>query len=241
VPGAGGDLLLLSLEAFGDHEASRAAVPRLDRLRPHLARGAMLSAQMRLEQARAAVAALDLIGAGAAMIAPSGKIRAANTRFEAMAFATTGASDRIRLLERATDQRVHQALAQINAGGNGVSIPMRTATQTIALHVLPVRGVAHDLFTDCAAILVAAATGVAASADESLIRYLYDLTPAEARIAAAIGRGDKVDRIALDNGIAIGTVRNHLKSVFLKSGVSSQTELALLLADFGRPLSLTRA
>jgi len=239
VPGAGGDMLLLSLEAFSDHDASRAAVPRLDRLRPHLARGAMLAAQMRLEQARAAVAALDLIGAGAAMIAPSGTIRAANTRFETMAFATTGASDQIRLFDRANDQRLREALDQINAGGNGASIPMRTGAHIIALHVLPVRGVACDLFADCAAILVAATAGVAASADESLIRHLYDLTPAEARVATAIGRGEKVDRIALESGIAIGTVRNHLKSVFLKSGVSSQTELALLLADFVRPLALS--
>lgn len=235
VPGARGDRMLLSLEAFPDHDASRAAVARLDRLRPHLARAAMLSAQMRLEQAQAAVAALGLIGAGAAMIASSGRIRAANDRFETMMLATTGAGDQIRLFDRANDQRLRAALADINAGGRGASIPIRVGKQAMALHVLPVRGIARDLFADCTAILVAAAAGLGTRADETLIRHLYDLTPAEARVAAAIGRGTKVDRIAEDSGIAVGTVRNHLKMVFQKSGVSSQTELALLLADFARP------
>jgi len=236
VPGAGGDRMLLSLEAFGDHGQARAAIARLDRLRPHLARSAMLSAQMRLEQARAAVAALGLIGAGAAMISGSGRVRAMNERFENMAFATTGGDDQLRLLDRGNDQRLRQILARVSGGGAGASLAAHADTQAIVLHVLPVRGVARDLFTDCAAILVASTPGVSAAADESLIRHLYDLTPAEARVAAAIGRGNKVDRIASDGGITVGTVRNHLKAVFLKAGVSSQTELALLLANFAKPV-----
>lgn len=239
VPGADGDRMLLSLEAFPDHEAARAVIPRLDLLRPHLARGAMLSAQMRLQQSQAAVAALGLIGAGAAVVSSSGKVRAVNDRFEALNFATTGAGDQIRLHERGADQRLHLALAQLAAGGRGASLAVRIGRkQVVALHILPVRGVARDLFTDSAAILVVSNPGLSAAADESLIRHLYDLTPAEARIASAIGRGHKVDRIAIDSGIAVGTVRNHLKAVFLKAGVTSQTELALLLAQFARPPAL---
>lgn len=51
------------------------------------------------------------------------------------------------------------------------------------------------------------------------------LTPREWEIARRIAEGDRVATLAEDLGISMNTVRNHLKPIFRKLGVSSQAEL----------------
>ncbi|MDR3463031.1 MAG: helix-turn-helix transcriptional regulator [Beijerinckiaceae bacterium] len=65
----------------------------------------------------------------------------------------------------------------------------------------------------------------------TLIRGLFDLTPAEARVAGLIAGGDRVIDIAAASNISTGTVRNQLKSVFAKTAVSRQGELINLLSN----------
>lgn len=62
------------------------------------------------------------------------------------------------------------------------------------------------------------------------LRHFYGLTPTEAAIALAVGRGAAPDQIAASFGIAIGTVRTHLKSVLAKTGAGRLATLAALLA-----------
>jgi DNA-binding CsgD family transcriptional regulator len=56
------------------------------------------------------------------------------------------------------------------------------------------------------------------------------LTPAEARIALGIARGDALAAIAEAHGISIATARTQLKSVFAKTGTHRQGQLVALLA-----------
>jgi DNA-binding CsgD family transcriptional regulator len=62
-----------------------------------------------------------------------------------------------------------------------------------------------------------------------LVQGLFDLTPAEARIAALIGSGLPPRSAAERLGITEETARTTLKHVFAKVGVSRQSELAALL------------
>jgi DNA-binding CsgD family transcriptional regulator len=64
-----------------------------------------------------------------------------------------------------------------------------------------------------------------------ILQALYDLSPAEARIASLILAGKTVAAIAADAGNSEHTVRTQLKSIFAKTGVSSQAELTRLLVD----------
>ena len=67
--------------------------------------------------------------------------------------------------------------------------------------------------------------------DPDALRGLYGLTPAEARVAARLGTGRPLSRIARELGVSLETVRTHRKHVFRKTGVRTQSELvALLLA-----------
>lgn len=63
-----------------------------------------------------------------------------------------------------------------------------------------------------------------------VLRELFALTPAEERIAAAIGRGMSLRAASDQAGIALSTGRSHLKTVFDKVGVRSQSGLASVIA-----------
>ena len=60
----------------------------------------------------------------------------------------------------------------------------------------------------------------------------FGLSPSEARVAAQIGGAKTVEATATALGCATGTVRNHLKAIFSKVGVSRQAELVAVLGQF---------
>jgi DNA-binding CsgD family transcriptional regulator len=65
---------------------------------------------------------------------------------------------------------------------------------------------------------------------EDTLRVLFDLTPAEARLAQAIARGDRLEEIAMSLGIKMPTARTQLAAIFVKTGTQRQaTRLALLI------------
>ena len=61
------------------------------------------------------------------------------------------------------------------------------------------------------------------------------LTPAEARIALGIARGNALSVIAEAHGISVATARTQLKSVFAKTGTHRQAQLAALMAGMIGP------
>lgn len=69
------------------------------------------------------------------------------------------------------------------------------------------------------------------------LEHLFDLTPSEARVAVGIVTGKEISEIAIQHGVAVGTVRNQLKSVFQKVGVSRQSELVRVILRISRVIS----
>ena len=63
-----------------------------------------------------------------------------------------------------------------------------------------------------------------------VLQGLFDLTPAEARVARAIAERRTVEAIAGMLGVSRETVRTQLKSVLAKTGMARQADLAALLA-----------
>ena len=61
--------------------------------------------------------------------------------------------------------------------------------------------------------------------DALVIEAAFELTPAEARVAARIANGEKVEAIAAAHGVLVATVRTQLSQVFAKVGVGRQQEL----------------
>jgi len=60
----------------------------------------------------------------------------------------------------------------------------------------------------------------------------FNLTPAEIRVALALDRGISVREAAMELGVAEGTARQQLKSIFRKTGTSRQSELIVWMRAF---------
>ena len=64
---------------------------------------------------------------------------------------------------------------------------------------------------------------------EDTLRVVFDLTPAEARLAQGITRGDTLEEIATSLGIKMPTARTQLSAVFAKTGTRRQAKLVAIL------------
>ena len=101
----------------------------------------------------------------------------------------------------------------------------------LILRAVALDGAARDLFAADVALLLVdpwrrdEAPSAQAAA---ILRAAFDLTPAEAKVAALIAAGASAAGIAARLSIAPGTARNHLKSAMAKAGTPRQTEFALL-------------
>jgi DNA-binding CsgD family transcriptional regulator len=61
---------------------------------------------------------------------------------------------------------------------------------------------------------------------------IFNLTPAEARLASRLSSGASIEEIAAELSIAYETSRTQLKSIFQKTNTRRQAQLVALLAQF---------
>lgn len=65
--------------------------------------------------------------------------------------------------------------------------------------------------------------------DKETLRQFYGLTPAEARLAQCLVKGQRLDEAAAALHITSGTARTHLKHIFSKTETTRQAELVSLM------------
>jgi len=70
--------------------------------------------------------------------------------------------------------------------------------------------------------------------DPGRLRHWYNLTGAEARVAALLAQGRTVEEVAELLGVQPNTVRVQLREVFAKTGTTRQAELVRLLTSLPR-------
>lgn len=80
----------------------------------------------------------------------------------------------------------------------------------------------------------AAAQADAGMACRARLRALYGLTPAEAAVAVAVGRGDGLRAVAAAHGVGLATVRSQARQVYRKTEVRGQAALARLVERMAR-------
>jgi DNA-binding CsgD family transcriptional regulator len=71
-----------------------------------------------------------------------------------------------------------------------------------------------------------------------LVQSLFDLTPAEARVARSLASGKTVADIATDGGVSRNTIRTQLDRVMEKTGCNRQADVVALLTAIS-PARLT--
>jgi DNA-binding CsgD family transcriptional regulator len=231
-----GDSIIFHAEGnFASGRATPELLARLDVLRPHLARAALLSARLAFERTRTAVETLAGLGLGACAVTASGTVITANQQFEKeSALWTTRSNNRIALHDKRADDLLTTALEAVRLHETVRSIPLLPSEETelpAVLHVVPVMRAAHDLFGRATAVLVLTKASTDPTAATPLLQALFDLTPTEAQLAARVAAGQTAESIAVTDRKTVGTVRNQLKSVLTKTGCRRQVDLARLLAQ----------
>jgi DNA-binding CsgD family transcriptional regulator len=220
----------------------RAVVQKLDELRPHLARSAFLSARLQLERARIASETLAALGLPALVLNDQSKVLAANSLIEALSgYVQWRAQDRVSLKDKAADKLLRDGIAAIDvAGGSVRSFPVRdtSAEAMMVAHVIPIRLSARDIFVRCAAALVLTPVTLPQAPPVELVQSLFDLTPAEARVARSLAAGKTVDAIASARGVSQNTVRDQVRGILEKTGCHRQVDIVALLTAIS-PARLT--
>ena len=240
-----GDDMAISLErAYDQGSASPAELKALNLVHSHLARASFVAARMQLERARAATQALGLLGIPALVFADNGKILAANQLIETLSgFILWRTKDRIALGDTRADALLRDAIATVDRDDapSVRSFPVRNAGSAMIAHVVPIRGSARDIFSRCAAMLMLTPVTRPEAPSVELIRSLFDLTPAEARVARGLAAGQTVRDLAAGSGTSANTVRTHVNAVLTKTGYSRQSDVVALLNGLRPPGSTSDA
>jgi DNA-binding CsgD family transcriptional regulator len=150
------------------------------------------------------------------------------------------AFDAVSLKDVAADRLLRDAIAAINRepAASGVrSFPVRNpeTEAPMVAHVIPIRLSARDIFLRCAAVLALTPVTTPQAPPVELVQSLFDLTPAEARVARSLAVGRTVKDIASDGGVSPATVRTHVRGVLEKTGCSRQADVVALLAGIVQP------
>ena len=100
----------------------------------------------------------------------------------------------------------------------------------LSLLISPVRTpIGSTAWDEPAAVLFIGDPEHAGDIDETRLRQIYGLTGAEARIAALLARGYRLDEIAEMLDVAYETTRKHLKQIFGKTGTGRQADLVRMV------------
>jgi DNA-binding CsgD family transcriptional regulator len=139
---------------------------------------------------------------------------------------------RIRLA-RSVD--AHRQAPTRSAGDDIMALP-RPAARPLLAEIVPLGDAMQDLFRRARAIILLTDPDEGVSLDEAVCRMMFGLSPAESRLAIAVGGGQDVAGFADAAGLSIETVRKRLRSVLGKTGTRRQAELAALLGHLRRDM-----
>jgi DNA-binding CsgD family transcriptional regulator len=139
-------------------------------------------------------------------------------------------------MDPADTSRLRQLIADAarvasRAGSGGVSAVRRRSThRPLAVLVSPVPGshlwpVPHAT----AAAIFVTDPDARAEIDQSALRALFGLTPAESRLTVLLAHGTSLTEAAALLGLRLATVRSRLKAIFVKTGTNRQADLVRLV------------
>jgi DNA-binding CsgD family transcriptional regulator/PAS domain-containing protein len=216
---------------------------RLALLLPHLSRS--LGVMMRLRQAEmrasASAAALDAMNCGVALLDGQGRILHANRRAESIWRAADGLrseTGQVRIDEprcqRAWASALRATLAEtgrVSHFSEHLQVPRGSGAGSYLLQLsrLPENSRFGPLPAQARVIVFITDTEAGLAPKGETLSRLYELSPAEARTALALGDGARLAIAAARLGLSINTVKTQLKQIYAKTGCSSRADLARLM------------
>lgn len=223
------------MEHYSDGELNH-----LNALKPDLARAVFLASRLAFSEAKVMANTLSALGLAAFVLGAGMKVMAMNGEAEALSpRITTGYRERLVLENTTTTSLLNAAFFAVTSSVKGTvqSLPLiaTNGQGPLILHLLPVRRSAQDVFGRGVALLVVTTPGKQGAPDMRVLSGLFDLTPAEARIARELAKGRSVEEISTINKVTVETVRTHIKRILTKTGTSRQPELVALLLGLSPP------
>jgi DNA-binding CsgD family transcriptional regulator len=180
--------------------------------------------------------ALDLIGRPALAIGQFGRVLGINKSAEAYLgrdlFIRRG---RLSLGDKTADSELARLVDGFRVTPDSQSfapppivIP-RPARRPLVLRTLPVPPAARHPFFGARAVLVLTDLERDAEFSQGLLAKVFNLTPAQAKIAVRIAAGLSLEEISAELDVTLETARNHLKVVLAKTDTHRQAELVALI------------
>ena len=168
--------------------------PKIRRIATASARSAMISARLDLERARIAGETLQLLGLPAFLLNERGGVVFANHLATTLGdYLQWRAHDRIAFKDVHVSSFFEHLVSSIDR--KQVKPPVRSFAvqnedgRVMVAHLIPIRGAARDIFARCASVLVMTSTRPRQVPSAELIQSLFDLTPAETRVARGLASG----------------------------------------------------
>ena len=221
------------------HLRARREVALMQRLAPHIRQAFAIHRKLRLHEAvqDAAVEVLDRLPLGALMLDTDRQAVLANRRAREVLAARDGLEcdrDGLRAacsaetgaLRRAVADACRTAAGVGTAPGGAVVLSRPSGDPPLQLLVSPLATRASVAGAMRPAVVVfISEPGSQAQPCEDLLRRMYGLTRAEARVAALLVGGRTAEEITGELEIALNTARTHIKRVLEKTGARSQSDL----------------
>ena len=216
---------------------------RLQGLVPHIQRALRIGQQLERERTgrRTALAALDALSFGLIVVDTTARPMLVNRKAESYlqagdAFLDGHSGDPFarKIFERPMSSNAWCEIcftAFRNGECDDVSAsPSRGAVDAADLPARrPSSIAARSLVRNASALIVVLDPDQENPPDHSLLRSLFGMTSAEARIASRLALGERLEEIAVHQRIKLSTVRTHLKSLPAKTDTDRQASLVQLL------------
>ncbi|MGD9510866.1 MAG: helix-turn-helix transcriptional regulator [Geminicoccaceae bacterium] len=237
-PGIVGGFFVGRLGPPGQYGDLELGVLRL--LRPHLLRAVQVRRRLNgfVAVARDALAALDLIDQGVVLVDAGAGITHANRAAEAALGRKDGLGATCSVLacdhadDTATLRRlVGEASARTPLRPAGpLAVRRRSGRRPLSVLVAPLRGEPPvPTGRSVTAIVLIADPEAAVPEAGAALRATYGLTAAEARVAAALLKHERLADVAASLGVSVHTVRTLLQRAFDKTDTHRQAELVRLM------------
>ena len=214
----------------------------LNNLRPHLARAAMLTTNLGMRRITSAVETVGNLSLPVMLIDSTGKINLSNDTLDIFKnYFLIKNKDKLELSNRMKSIISSISSNDTTGASRAKSIPLRTAHDEPAiLHLMPLPSFYSDFFNNSlpesrmfdASNIMLILTPVMRDAETNtqIIASLFDLTVTESKVASKISLGLSMDQTAEAMHVSKETIKTHMKSIFMKTGVNRQAQLVSLVS-----------
>ncbi len=234
----GGTSLLIANRSKQDGPFGQQAFAILHALMPHLRRAALLHSELFSVRARLATftAHLDRYPYPFLLVDPQGLVIYANAAGKQVTERQDGlvlACGQLSVSDRKSNAQFLKAITELSAGTPlwrlDVERPSRQAPYRLILMPVPHTGAMPFGISQPAAAVLIISREFGPELDPAILRDLYSLTPAEARVTARLALGRSAEEIAEELGVSLETIRSQIRSVLSKTGTGRQGELISLV------------